>query len=251
MQYERCDRRWSSSSSATRRLANGWNVPVRAELLLALALFPACLYGQFTGDGPTEAVIGSLHDLRQYAKGNTEKMSACDYCHTKVEDVAGDSPLEWNRKVKMVSFTPYASATFNAGDLPGAAAGSGAMTNNANATLMCLSCHDGAVAHRDMETNIPEAGPQRPLDLSGDHPVHFVYSYQLTGTHLGLQPPVEGIRMRIPYVGRRTSLPLYKDSPDDASGRMECATCHNPHDGTSRYFLRMPNTGSALCLNCH
>ncbi len=32
---------------------------------------------------------------------------------------------------------------------------------------------------------------------------------------------------------------------------VECASCHNVHDNANGTFLRMANTGSALCLTCH
>ena len=33
--------------------------------------------------------------------------------------------------------------------------------------------------------------------------------------------------------------------------KLQCATCHNPHDDQFGKFLVMDNTGSALCLACH
>jgi predicted CXXCH cytochrome family protein len=32
---------------------------------------------------------------------------------------------------------------------------------------------------------------------------------------------------------------------------VECATCHDPHSDTNPTFLRISNTGSAVCLACH
>ena len=35
---------------------------------------------------------------------------------------------------------------------------------------------------------------------------------------------------------------------------VECASCHDPHveeTATRKTFLRIANTGSALCLTCH
>jgi predicted CXXCH cytochrome family protein len=31
---------------------------------------------------------------------------------------------------------------------------------------------------------------------------------------------------------------------------VECASCHDPHS-TNQTFLRIANTGSAVCLACH
>ncbi|MBF0160992.1 MAG: cytochrome c3 family protein [Magnetococcales bacterium] len=32
---------------------------------------------------------------------------------------------------------------------------------------------------------------------------------------------------------------------------VECASCHDPHQGSNATFLRIPNTASAVCLACH
>lgn len=32
---------------------------------------------------------------------------------------------------------------------------------------------------------------------------------------------------------------------------VECASCHDPHNSTNATFLRIANTGSAVCLACH
>jgi len=32
---------------------------------------------------------------------------------------------------------------------------------------------------------------------------------------------------------------------------VECASCHDPHSDANDMFLRIPNTGSAVCLACH
>jgi predicted CXXCH cytochrome family protein len=100
----------------------------------------------------------------------------------------------------------------------------------------------------------PNIGNSSGAGLANDHPVDFTYSAALATAAGGLQTPTEGASVRIPSVGKTKPLPLFKDQNTDASGRLECATCHNPHDNSlngGNYFLRMDNTGSALCLNCH
>lgn len=55
----------------------------------------------------------------------------------------------------------------------------------------------------------------------------------------------------------KQDLPLYTRTINSVQGpTVECQTCHDPHvssaNGTSgETFLRIPNTGSALCLTCH
>ena len=225
-------------------------------MLLTIILFDSCLFGQISADGPKEAVIGSPHDLRQIAKKNLEDGSVCEYCHPKPLRITSESSLPWNQQSQLRQFSAYASPTFNATDVP--VPESDSKKRVSDATLMCLSCHDGAVSDAAMDRNLragrtssTNASPQSVLNVLGDHPVQFTYSSQLATAHRGLQSPVEGVGVPVPYVGRIISLPLYKESPTDVSGRMECATCHDPHNGNTSYFLRMENNGSALCLNCH
>lgn len=48
---------------------------------------------------------------------------------------------------------------------------------------------------------------------------------------------------------QKTDFPLY--STGSVLVKVECATCHDPHDATNGTFLRKANTGSAVCLTCH
>jgi predicted CXXCH cytochrome family protein len=57
----------------------------------------------------------------------------------------------------------------------------------------------------------------------------------------------------------KTDMILYARAPtlagDATSGFfqpfVECASCHDPHTSTNPTFLRVSNTGSAVCLTCH
>jgi predicted CXXCH cytochrome family protein len=229
---------------------------MKFNMLLTIVLFESCLFAQFSADGPKELVIGSPHDLRRFAKRNSDGISVCEYCHPKPPGNISESTLPWNQQSKLRRYSFYASPTFNATEIQVPAIASGGMASAA--TLMCLSCHDGATSDAAMDRNLraggagpTNAGLQSVLNLAGDHPVQFTYGYELASTHRGLQSPVEGVGVSLPYVGRGAPLPLYKESPTDVSGRMECATCHDPHNGKEKHFLRMNNSGSALCLNCH
>lgn len=48
----------------------------------------------------------------------------------------------------------------------------------------------------------------------------------------------------------KTDLPLYNNSGNTGPS-VECASCHDPHSDTNATFLRVANTGSAVCLTCH
>ncbi|TKB48343.1 hypothetical protein FCL40_13115 [Ferrimonas sediminicola] len=73
----------------------------------------------------------------------------------------------------------------------------------------------------------------------------------------GLANSVSGSQIS-PVAGTRnkTDMALYTRSVATIdSGRaqpyVECASCHDPHQANTATFLRIDNTGSAVCLACH
>lgn len=110
-------------------------------------------------------------------------------------------------------------------------------------TLMCLSCHDGAVADEihlaDDKITVSQIGrstamiSQRVKFPLGSHPVAVRYD--------------QGNEKMVPRAtveaDKRIRLP---------NGRVECISCHDPH-GTGGYehLLVKSNKRSALCLSCH
>lgn len=246
--------------------------------LLTGTLVIACpVYAQFTGDGFKNTVVNSKHDLGANPDTNTTGSTAvCEFCHAPhkiaattdgVSNGAGTNPqppLLWNLQMKAGPYATYGgSSTFAATDIRDPSTAS-ATKQGAYMSLLCLSCHDGAITKASFYyTDVlgsgptitpPNIGESGGNGLSNDHPVDFTFSASLATNAGGLQTPTEGAAVRIPYVGKNKPLPLFKDQSSDASGRLECATCHNPHDNTlngGNYFLRMENAGSALCLNCH
>jgi len=124
----------------------------------------------------------------------------------------------------------YSSQTLNAGTIA---------TDLTGVTQLCMGCHDGTInldayggAAGGTTIASINAAADLGTDLSGDHPINFDYS------------DVAGEDSDIIANGGTTNLPLFGDS-------MECATCHDAHDDTNASFLRMDNSNSGLCLNCH
>lgn len=87
-------------------------------------------------------------------------------------------------------------------------------------SLVCLSCHDGTLGSSQLSVS---GGP----DLRNDHPVSMDY-------------PVGNSNYRTPSGGVK----LFE-------GKVECPSCHSVHDPTNTPFLRISNSGSAMCLTCH
>lgn len=233
-------------------------------LLRKLILFTLLLtmsgyvYGQFTSDGPKGTVVGSDHDLRSKFSGTV----VCEYCHVPHKFTtlgSGEPPLLWNVTLKTGPYASYKSSSFNGSSTIRDVSTASATNSAAYMSLLCLSCHDGTVTQAtfyQFTSGMGGTGSFTAPNIGGtsglanDHPVDFTYSIALATADGGVKSPTEGAGVRIPYVGS-PALPLYKDQGSDVSGRLECATCHNPHNDSNMPFLRMANSGSALCLNCH
>lgn len=191
--------------------------------------------GARTVSGAT--IAGTPHDLSAKGWGTTE---LCKFCHVPhlAQAVAG-APL-WNHQTTVASYTLYSSATFNGGST---------QTQPGPTSKLCLSCHDGTVAvdsfanagviqtgtHMISTTNRVGFGNT----LASDHPISFAYDQALVNldTHLNVPASTN-------FVDSTRLIPLF-------NGKVECASCHAVHDNTYTKFLRVANTGSALCLKCH
>ena len=118
-----------------------------------------------------------------------------------------------------------------------------------NLSLMCLSCHDGAIAPMPPTSEAWFAG-QRTLgagqsewskkNVIGHHPYWVPY-------------PVAGNSDFLP-LGMNPACPLPLFSPSGRGGShhsMECSTCHDVHSRDHGSYLRAPKEQFELCLCCH
>ncbi|MBI2218931.1 MAG: hypothetical protein HYU51_16720 [Candidatus Rokubacteria bacterium] len=201
---------------------------------LGAALAAGGLHAASSADA---AVATTKHNLSVSGPGSATAASErqiCVFCHAP-HNAAPSAPL-WNRRTPGGPYIPYTSSTTRAA--PGQPTG---------ASLLCLSCHDGTIALGDVlsrtspvvmargVTTMPSGPGRLGTDLSDDHPVSFVYSASLAATRGDLVNPAAltgWIRL-------------------DASGQLQCTTCHDPHDDTYGKFLVVSNQASALCQTCH
>lgn len=221
-------------------------VPILATVGL-LFLAPAAAYAQ------NDDVASTPHNL-SVSNGGTDPTSGavlvdygeiCVYCHTPHGGQV-DAPL-WNRNFNTGGgYTMYTSATLD-------------MTIDGQPTGIsqaCLSCHDGTIgldviinAPNAFAGTIPATTPGtntmpttiRNLgeDLRNDHPISVVYD--------PTADPAFNSAASILAAG----LKLFTD-PASPGSKVQCASCHNPHDNTTNQpFLRVNNAGSTLCLTCH
>lgn len=174
---------------------------------------------------------GSAHDFSSTAWSGGQ---ICVTCHTPHNSQTAVVPL-WSHGATTSSFSLYRSPTFR-----------GSVTQPSGASKACLSCHDGTVALDTFGgrtgTTFIAGRTLLGVDLSNDHPVSFVYDSALAASADGLRDP--------------TTSPsgLGGTIRDDLlfDGKMECASCHDVHNGRSQASLLVKgNSGSALCLTCH
>lgn len=198
------------------------------------------------------SVAGSKHDMSNPGE------EVCVHCHTPhFASATIPAPL-WNKKstnYNFDAFTMYTSPTIDTTmpsrpsglslaclgchdsvSAPEAATseythgvinapGSGLTGTN---TGRCLACHGG---HSGVMYKIPAIGP----NLTNDHPISM--TYPTVAQDAGFKTPDD------PQKGW-SLVPLF-------GGKVECPTCHNVHDPARVPFLRISNSGSALCYKCH
>src|SRR3989304_675955 len=105
-------------------------------------------------------------------------------------------------------------------------------------TLVCLSCHDGTIALGDVYSRTQSLSTDNGVirtDLSDGHPVSILYDSRLLELNQELATPA-GLPAQIKL---------------DSLHKIQCTTCHDPHDDTYGNFLVMDNGRTTLCLACH
>jgi len=209
----------------------------------------------FAARAPKSAVFGSPHDFKTQLGGASYTL--CNFCH--VAHKFGSAPtgpgyLLWNHTLSNVaSYGVYSSDSMRS--TPSDIGGQLTVSN------LCLSCHDGTVAINSWYE--AQAGANfQPLpqgtvfttdaglvrDLTKQHPVNFVYPDATTAAAIGIQPAAD-----LNSVDGNGNVPLF-------NGRMQCATCHDPHAGPSSgahlFFRAFPSTPAqtltgSSCVYCH
>jgi len=105
-------------------------------------------------------------------------------------------------------------------------------------SLVCLGCHDGTIALGDVLSrtqSISNSIGVKRTDLSDGHPVSFSYDSDLLARNDELEDPAK----------------LTQQVRLDAANKIQCTSCHDPHNDTFGNFLVMDNSSTALCVTCH
>ena len=223
--------------------------------ILGLVLIVLTASVSFAARAPKSAVFGSAHDFKTQLGGASYTL--CNFCH--VAHKFGSAPtgpgyLLWNHTLSNVaSYGVYTSDSMSS--QPTDLGGQLVVSN------LCLSCHDGTVAvnswyegqsgatFQPLPTGTVFVGDDMTVrDLTKQHPVNFTYPDATTAAQIGMQPAASTTS-----VDGQGNVPMF-------AGRMQCATCHDPHAGPSSgahlFFRTFPSTPAqtqpgSSCVYCH
>ncbi len=193
--------------------------------------FYCCLFAIIFTISINASILTTKHNLSASGTGDvttTETTRVCVFCHTP-HNSNYEVPL-WNKDSTTAVYVLYGSSTL-----------SSTINQPDGTSRVCLSCHDGTIsvgAVKNPNVTFSMSNTNNGLltgssnlgtDLRNDHPVSFI--------------PTLGSEINNPPVGDEVAL--------DHSGKLQCTTCHNPHDDTYGYFLVKSNINSAVCKTCH
>jgi hypothetical protein len=205
---------------------------------------------------PKSAIMNSAHDMR--SQFTAASFTLCNFCHVAHKTVADTypanvGPLLWNHTLSSkATYGVYTSDTFSSYGTDIADLGP-LNTGQYTVSNLCLSCHDGTVAVNSWYApvtcanfqNCPEGtsfmpNDRRITDLTNTHPVNFTYNANLANL-AGILVPAD-----TKSIDGKGEIPLF-------SGKMQCVTCHDPHNGKSGIFEQnFPSQASGtFCTYCH
>jgi predicted CXXCH cytochrome family protein len=167
------------------------------------------------------------HRKHDFSNGGTS--NPCITCHTPSS--AGNlevTPL-WNTNRKDLNRYVRYARTFEKTALS---------LRPRDGSLICLGCHNGS-SHAlavDPSSGHQEMGKNYKIKsaMTNDHPIATYYPVRNRRNYNTPPDALNGW----------TDVKLY-------DGKVECTSCHDPHDTSKKHFLRIDNHRSALCLRCH
>jgi predicted CXXCH cytochrome family protein len=201
-------------------------------LLIITVLFNEKAFGQ-----RGKSIIQTMHNLSVSGSGRAKafnEQEICVFCHTP-HMTGGAQTQGWSRRGR-VNYITYKSSTLKA-----------AVGQPNGTSRLCLACHDGTVAmgmvsgksskrsFSGLSQKMPVGRANLGYDLSDDHPVSFVFDGALAARNGQLEHPSS----------------LVGPVALDEAGRLQCTSCHSPHNNQFGNFLTMDNVFSGLCTTCH
>jgi len=190
-------------------------------------------------------IVGSAHDFSVFGWSNGE---ICTVCHTPHNAIGAESAPLWGHTLSTAAYQVYQSVYSAPRDTIYA---QGVIHSPGPESIVCLSCHDGTIAVDSFGGNVGSSYVSGAkligTDLRDDHPIGVEWSHQVVWKNTTANCTKCHINIPMPF--DKMPLPFFKGT---GVARMECSTCHDPHNGDSNeMLLRKSNVGSSLCLHCH
>lgn len=184
----------------------------------------------------SQTIVSTKHNMSVSGPGTikaTTESEICIFCHIS-HHARVDHPL-WNRADPGLTYTLYGSSTTmaNIGQPDGS-------------SILCLSCHDGTIALGSIlsqstpitmaggVTTMPAGVSNLTKDISDDHPFSFPYDASLAAANGQLANP------------NSLTGPVKLEN-----GKLQCTSCHDPHENVTTAFLVATTQSSNLCITCH
>ncbi len=201
---------------------------------LALLAAAVCLVLWSVDVDARTDIAKTVHNLTPRGTGKyreKEQAGLCIFCHTPHN--ANPKRALWNKDLPPVTYKLYQSSTMQA-----------TLNQPTGSSRLCLSCHDGVIAMSKVRVNdtagrftLRQISGRTLLgtDLSGSHPISFIYDSALA--------------MRTGELIEPAALP--RTVRLDENKEVQCTSCHDPHEDKWPNFLRQDNRFSAECTSCH
>jgi len=239
-------------------------------LIITAGFIILALSGLSEGAGKKISEIGNKHNF-SYANISVnyralpdndnpsypQSAQICVFCHTPHRS-SGEGPL-WNRQATTKTFKHFSSSTLSIDD-PALRATSEYGQPNGSSRL-CLSCHDGVTALGAVFTTPFSASPQ---------PIHFIdvkggrsgagvaISYETFSSHhpVSFKYDANVVNILQTTFGKSYYYPPLNNIKTDKLERMQCTTCHDPHQDKSNNPSPITpfwaaGTYDDVCLACH
>lgn len=243
-----------------------------ATLIIMLVIFFGINYSE--GAGKKISELGNKHNFSYQnisvnfravpapdRPGYTRSNQICVFCHTPHRS-SDEGPL-WNRKASNVSFFKHFSSSSLTIDDP-AVKGISEYGQPNGSSRLCLSCHDGVTALGAVFTT-----PFDPYDV---FPIHFIdvktgisgpdvhLPYQTYSSHhpvsFKYNAAVRNVLTNAPYYKTEYWFSPANGVKLDKFDRMQCTTCHDPHQDKSDIPSSLTpfwaaKTYAEVCKSCH
>ncbi|MCW8895627.1 MAG: hypothetical protein OQK48_06450 [Sulfurimonas sp.] len=208
------------------------------------------------------ALSGPHADITSSSDTTTDNGETCVYCHTPHGGNSDLSPAPlWNKPTASTTFTMYGATSESTSGTTIANTSTDAVPSGSS--MACLSCHDGVSAMNSV-INAPGSGNYNALgSYIGTNPPLSTTMPEVAYKSIGLNGDLtDDHPISIEYIPGKASLkPLNEPLTDFfgavlvsdllKDGKVQCTSCHDPHETPYNTYLRNGNTGSSLCIGCH